>query len=356
MLAGEPGMARSCSTAQPRRSRGASRQAVRRSPLAPRRQARVPALGRHRSRQPSPATTATASSPARSGATWVASSPTAAPAASTTATRQGRPRVQSARSAARRRRYSAWAEAPGRPTLARTRTATTGPPVAGRRPAGPATRPSSSSSCSWWWRWASRAWRSPWPRGRIDTPGGCSSQAGHRSSGSGFGGWGSAMAGLLQVLAGGPLRAASACRRPLVLGLGGVVLAAVNGAGHCRPLLADGGSLAVLGSLGGGAGVLPGSPLGGLRWRRTQRLVGVGDPVGVAVALDRGRGLSPGPPAPGRLGHRAELLAEVAGLVILGGQAGGSALPGQLPHDLSVGGAQVGVGLQPAGPALLVLA
>ena len=32
----------------------------------------------------------------------------------------------------------------------------------------------------------------------METPGGCSSQAGHRSSGSGFGGWGSAMAGLLQ--------------------------------------------------------------------------------------------------------------------------------------------------------------
>ena len=57
-----------------------------------------------------------------------------------------------------------------------------------------------------------------------------------------------------------------------------------------------------------------------------------------------------------RLGHRAELLAEVAGRVVLGGQAGGAALPGQLPHDLAVGGAEVGVGLQPAGPALLVLA
>src|SRR5215203_4159303 len=355
MLAWVPGMAKSCSTAQPRRSREASSRAVRRSPAAPRRQARVSALGRHRSHQPSPAATATASSPARSGATCVASSPAATPAARTAAARQGRPWVQSARSAARRRRYWAWAEAPGRPTLARTRTATTGPPAAGRRPAGPTTRPLSSSSCAWR-RWASRAWRSPWPRGRMETPGGCSSQEGHRSSGSGFGGWGSAMAGLLQVLAGGPLRAASACRRPLVLGLGGVVLAAVNGAGHCRPLLADGGSLAVLGSLGGGAGVLPGGPLDGLPRRRTQRLVGVGDPVGVAVVLDRGRGLSPGPPAPGRLGHRAELLTQVAGLVMLGGQAGGSPLPGQFADDLPVGGAEVGVGLQPAGPALLVLA
>jgi hypothetical protein len=50
---------------------------------------------------------------------------------STAAARQGRLRVQAARSAARRRRYSAWAEAPGRPTLARTRNATTGSPAAG---------------------------------------------------------------------------------------------------------------------------------------------------------------------------------------------------------------------------------
>ena len=41
---------------------------------------------------------------------------------------------------------------------------------------------------------------------------------------------------------------------------------------------------------------------------------------------------------------------------MLGGQAGGAALPGQLADDLAVGGAEVGVGLQPAGPALLMLA
>jgi hypothetical protein len=39
---------------------------------------------------------------------------------------------------------------------------------------------------------------------------------------------------------------------------------------------------------------------------------------------------------------------------VLGGQAAGPALPGQLPDDLAVGGAEVRVGLQPAGPALLV--
>ena len=41
---------------------------------------------------------------------------------------------------------------------------------------------------------------------------------------------------------------------------------------------------------------------------------------------------------------------------MLGGQAAGAALPGQLPHDLAVGRAEVGVGLQPAGPALLLAA
>jgi hypothetical protein len=39
---------------------------------------------------------------------------------------------------------------------------------------------------------------------------------------------------------------------------------------------------------------------------------------------------------------------------VLGGQAGGAALPSQLPHNLTVGGAEMGVGLQQAGPALLM--
>ena len=56
------------------------------------------------------------------------------------------------------------------------------------------------------------------------------------------------------------------------------------------------------------------------------------------------------------LGDRAELAAQVARLLLLGGQAGGAALPGQLADDLAVGGAEVGVGLQPASPALLMLA
>jgi hypothetical protein len=43
-----------------------------------------------------------------------------------TATRQGSVRVQAAHSTARCWRHLAWAEPPGRPTVARTRTAATG--------------------------------------------------------------------------------------------------------------------------------------------------------------------------------------------------------------------------------------
>ena len=77
--------------------------------------------------RPPPPASPPRTSPSR-GASRLPSSPAAAPAASTrmAATRQGRVRVQAAHSAARRRRHSAWAEPPGRPTLARTRTATTG--------------------------------------------------------------------------------------------------------------------------------------------------------------------------------------------------------------------------------------
>jgi hypothetical protein len=46
------------------------------------------------------------------------------------------------------------------------------------------------------------------------------------------------------------------------------------------------------------------------------------------------------------LWDRSEFVAQVAGLVVLGGQAAGSALPGQLPDDLLVGGAEVGIRLQ----------
>src|SRR5215218_10067425 len=102
--------------------------------------------------------------------------------------------------------------------------------------------------------------------------------------------------------------------------------------------------------------VLPGGPLGGLGRHSAEGLLGVGEVVGAAVVHDGGGGLSPDSPPPGGLGDRAELAAEVARLFLLGGDGGGAALPGQLADDLAVGGAEVGVGLQPARPALLMLA
>jgi hypothetical protein len=83
---------------------------------------------------------------------------------------------------------------------------------------------------------------------------------------------------------------------------------------------------------------------------------GVGDLVGAPVVLDLGGGLAPGPLAPGRLGHWPEGLEDIAGAVDVDGQAGGPSLPGQRAHDLPILGAEVGVGLQPALAALLVLA
>jgi hypothetical protein len=236
---------------------------VRRSPAAPRRQARVSALGRNRSRQLSPAAAAIASSPARSGAIWVASSPAVTPAASTTATRQGRPWAQRARSAARRRPYSAWAEAPGRPTLARTRMASTGPGVPDLR-----VSPGSWWPCGWS-RWASRAARSAWRSGRIDTPGCWSSQEGQRPSGSGLG-WGRGMVASLRLLAGGPLGA-----RPtwghLPPGAGSCLVLRVTvdqrRAGCGRPLgfaVAVGAVLATVDSGDCLAGLVPSGPLGRL--------------------------------------------------------------------------------------------
>jgi hypothetical protein len=84
------------------------------------------------------------------------------------ATRHGRPRVQTAHSVARSCRHRAWAEPPGRPTLARTRAATTG-----RSAPVPA---SSSSGSSLWW--ARTAWRSAWLSGRTDPLGRSSSSKG----------------------------------------------------------------------------------------------------------------------------------------------------------------------------------
>ena len=129
-------MARSCRTAQPRRSRGASEAGG--APLPSGAAPPGPGVGAGAEPQPpaQPGRDRHHQPGRQVGSKLGSQSPAAAPAASTAAARQGRPRVQVARSPARRRRYSAWAEAPGRPTLARTRTATTGPPgPAAARPA-----------------------------------------------------------------------------------------------------------------------------------------------------------------------------------------------------------------------------
>jgi hypothetical protein len=126
MLARLRGTARSCRTAQPCRSSGSSSRAVRRSPAAPRRQATASRLGRNHNPQPvTKATIPPRNSPHR-GVSWLSSTPPPRPIPRMTAIRQGRVRVQAAHSADRNRCHLAWAEPPGRPTLARTRTATTG--------------------------------------------------------------------------------------------------------------------------------------------------------------------------------------------------------------------------------------
>jgi hypothetical protein len=160
------------------------------------------------------------------------------------ATRQGRLRIQTAQSVARIRRHLAWAEPPGRPTLARTRTATTG-----RFALVPASRPSGLSP-----RWARMAWRSAWLSGWTD-PLGRSSSKGNR--------WGVGLAmaaSFVARLADGPLRTSAArgllagSRRALALG------------GKVRVAGAVGGLLLGLDPLDGPADPLPVGPLGGVAW------------------------------------------------------------------------------------------
>jgi hypothetical protein len=73
-----------------------------------------------------------------------------------TATRQGKVRVQAAHSAARIRRHRPWAEPPGWPTLARTRSATTGCRYCGPRCALASSQPSRRCWC--WRNSRSRSW------------------------------------------------------------------------------------------------------------------------------------------------------------------------------------------------------
>jgi hypothetical protein len=175
------------------------------------------------------------------------------------------------------------------------------------------------------------------PAGPVIVVEGPGSRAGHRS--------------LLSsgVLAGGSLGAwptASLLRSVLVGALGG------------RLDIADavGGALLGLDSVDGHADSLPVSPLGPVARLAAEGPVGVGALVGAPVVLDLGGGLAPDPPTPSRLRHWAELLEDIAGAILLDGQADGPPLPGQGPHHLAILGAEVGVGLQPAVAALLVLA
>jgi len=150
------------------------------------------------------------------------------------------------------------------------------------------------------------------------------------------------------VLAGGPLWAVSATR--LVRSrLGGAVAGRLGVAGTVS------GPLPGLDPLDGRADPLPVGPLSRVVGLGAEGPLRIADVVGTPVLLDLGRGLVPGPPTPSRLRHRAQRLQDIAGAVGLDRHAGGPPLPGQGPHDLPVGRAEVGVGFQPAVAALLVL-
>jgi hypothetical protein len=100
----------------------------------------------------------------------------------------------------------------------------------------------------------------------------------------------------------------------------------------------------------------PVSPLGRPVGLGAKGPVWIGDVVAAPVVLDLGGGLSPGPPSPGRLGNWPHRLQGIRGAILLDGYSGGAPLPGQGTHHLPILRAEVGVGLQPAGAAVLVLA
>jgi hypothetical protein len=151
------------------------------------------------------------------------------------------------------------------------------------------------------------------------------------------------------VVAGGPLGAWPAAL--LVWSrLGGAL------AGRLGVTGTVGGALLGVDSVDGRAGPLAVGPLAWVARLRAKRPIWVDDVVAAPVVLDLGGGLTPGPPTPSRLRHRPEGLQDIAGPVGFDGQAGGAALPGEGPHHLPVLGGQVGVGLQPALAALLMLA
>ena len=140
------------------------------------------------------------------------------------------------------------------------------------------------------------------------------------------------------VLAGDPLRAWPATL--LARSRLGSSLAGRPGiAGEVeRPLLG-------LDPLDGRADPLPSGPLAWVVGLGAQGSIRVGDLVGTPVVFDLGGGLPPGPPTPGRPGHRTQGLQDIAGPLLLDGQAGGALLPGQDPQHLPILGAEVGVAL-----------
>jgi hypothetical protein len=186
------------------------------------------------------------------------------------------------------------------------------------------------------------ACRSAWLSGRTDPLGRFS------SSSKGHGRELAIRVLLLLGLAGGPLRAYPTTLLPRSL-LAGVL------AGRLALVAAVGGPLLGVDSSDGRPGPLPVDTPGSVGRLRAEGPHRIGDAVGVPVVLDFGGALAPSPPTPGRRRHRPQRLQDIAGTVLLDGQAGGAPLPGQGPHDLAILGAEVGIGLQPAVADVLVL-
>jgi hypothetical protein len=118
---------------------------------------------------------------------------------------------------------------------------------------------------------------------------------------------------------------------------------------------AVGGPLLAVDPVDGGADPLAVGPLGGVVGLGAKGPIRIRDVVGVPVLLYLGRGLAPGPPTPSRRRQWTQRLEDMAGPVSFDRKAGGPPLPGQGSHDLPILRAELGVGLQPAVAALLVL-
>src|SRR5512132_529820 len=187
------------------------------------------------------------------------------------------------------------------------------------------------------------ACRSAWLSGCTDPLGRSSSSKGNRC------GVGLAMeASFLLVLAGGPLRA-----WPATL----LAKSRLSGrlAGRLTLMSTLRGALLAVDPLDGHAGPLSVGPLGRVTRVGAEGPVRSVDVVAASIVLDLSSGVAPAPPASGRLGHRPQGVQDIAGALLLDGEPGGAPLPGQGPHDLPILRPEVGVGLQPAVAALLIL-